>query len=173
MALASVRALHAAVDRAARPLLAAHAERLACRRGCSDCCRDGLTVFEVEALRLLHDAREALDAGPGPEGACAFLDEEGACRAYAARPYVCRTQGLPLRWLEERAGELVELRDVCPLNDPPGALPVEELEARACWTLGPYEERLAAIQRTHFGSLRRVSLRSLFEERGPGLPARP
>ena len=79
-----------------------------------------------------------------------FLGSEGECRIYAIRPYVCRTQGLPLRWIEDD----IDYRDICELND----VPVETLEPEACWTIGEFEERLARMQ----GDGKRVALRDLF-----------
>jgi Fe-S-cluster containining protein len=156
---------HDEVERDATRLAARHRERLQCRRGCADCCVDELTVFEVEAERIRSAAARLLEEGtPHPAGACAFLGRDGACRIYADRPYVCRTQGLPLRWIEERAdGVPVEFRDICPLNEE-GPL-VEALDEDACWTLGPAEGRLAAIQQAFGGDLKRVRLRDLFWRR--------
>ena len=124
-------------------------------------------MFAVEAAVIRRHHRALLTkgaAGAGPEGACAFLDAEGACRIYAHRPYVCRTQGLPLRWLERDEDDApAEVRDVCPLNAD-GGPPLEELTAEECWTLGPFEERLGARQGSLDGGLgERVALRSLFE----------
>ncbi|MCM2254269.1 MAG: YkgJ family cysteine cluster protein [Vicinamibacteria bacterium] len=162
---ADVEAFHAAVDAAANRVAAAHGSRLRCGRGCSSCCVDGITVFAVEAERIRAGAPELLAEGePGPEGTCAFLDADGACRVYALRPYVCRTQGLPLRWVEEDEadpGTVVEQRDICPLNDETGP-PLTELPPDRCWTLGPWEERLRALQEAFDGPLARVPLRSLF-----------
>lgn len=158
-----VRALHEAVNHRAGPIASAHADRLACRRGCSSCCQDDLTVYEVEALRIEAEFSGLLAAGvAGPKGACAFLDEAGACRIYTARPYVCRTQGLPIRWLEEAEDwEFVEQRDICPLNA--DGTPIEELPEDAVWEIGPVEDRLAYAQEAlDGGALRRVALRSLF-----------
>jgi Fe-S-cluster containining protein len=127
---------------------------------------DGLTVFEVEAENIRrHHADLLAEGDPHPEGACAFLDEAGACRIYEHRPYVCRTQGLPLRWIEERSdGNPVELRDICPLNA--NGPPVEALPAEERWSIGPFEERLAKLQATaEGGGLRRVGLRWLFRRR--------
>jgi hypothetical protein len=99
------------------------------------------------------------------------------------RPYVCRTQGLPLRWIEEPdptttaidpksvAHGPVELRDICPLNETD--VPITSLASEECWTLGPVEDRLAAIQLAsdpEQTAASRVSLRSLFAtgvERSP------
>jgi len=164
-ALRDLVRLHDEVEREAAALAARHRERLQCRRGCVDCCVDELTVFEVEAERIRRGAARLLEEGtPHPAGACAFLGRDGACRVYGDRPYVCRTQGLPLRWIEERAdGVPVELRDICPLNE--DGPPVETLDEEACWTLGPAEGRLAAVQQGFGGDLARVRLRDLFRRR--------
>lgn len=162
-AAARLRALHDEVDRACAALAARHAARLRCGRGCHACCVDGLTVFEVEAERIRSAHPELLREGrPHPPGACALLGDAGECRVYAERPYVCRTQGLPLRWLEDgERGEGTERRDICPLNE--AGEPVEALAASECWTLGPAEERLRRLQLAADGGAgRRVALRALF-----------
>jgi Fe-S-cluster containining protein len=155
--------LHDEVDRDARRLALKHADRIQCARGCSGCCLDDLTVFEVEAAVIRDRHAELLaDGNPHPKGACAFLDAEGACRIYEERPYVCRTQGLPLRWIDEDATEdRVEMRDICELNELPDR-PVERLPATECWTLGPFESRLALLQTRGGNPPRRVRLRDLF-----------
>lgn len=137
--------------------------RLKCRVGCCACCVEGLTVFEVEAEHIQRYFGALLENGlPYPEGACACLDETGACRIYEHRPYVCRTQGLPLRWIDEdQEGEYCEMRDVCPVNEID--CDVLELDAGECWTIGPFEERLSRLQLSlKGGSHRRIPLRSLF-----------
>jgi hypothetical protein len=61
-------------------------------------------------------------------------------------------------------GNVVEMRDICPLNEK--GPPVEELPGDACWTIGPAEERLAALQhRAGNGIMTRVALRDLFRKR--------
>ncbi len=155
--------LHDVVDELVAPLVAAHGARLSCRAGCHECCSDALSVFEIEAAVIERHHAELLATGiPNEDGGCAFLDQRGECRVYEHRPYVCRTQGLPLRWLErDEDGESVEVRDVCPLNAEGPAL--EELSSDLCWTLGPFEERLAARQSAvDGGEGRRIPLRSLF-----------
>jgi uncharacterized protein len=159
----SLERLHRAIDAAVAPLAATHSARLQCRLGCTGCCVDDLTIFEVEAEGIRrHCARLLAEEAPHPVGACAFLGAAGECRIYAHRPYVCRTQGLPLRWLDEAPDDhVVELRDICPLNDV--GEPIEDLPAEQCWTLGPIEARLAALQREQDGGEeRRVRLRDLF-----------
>ena len=164
-AIAWVERLHQVVDEVVAPIVAGHGARLHCRSGCNDCCTDGLSVFAIEAAVIeRHHAELLAEGAPHEEGACAFLDDAGACRIYAHRPYVCRTQGLPLRWLErdQEADGVVEARDICPLNVD-GGPPLEELGAEECWTIGPFEERLGARQAlVDGGEGQRVPLRSLF-----------
>jgi Fe-S-cluster containining protein len=155
--------LHGAVDAMIAPLAALHGDRLQCARGCHACCIDGLTVFALEAARIVEHHAELLETGvPHPEGACAFLDPDGACRIYAQRPYVCRTQGLPLRWIEEQDEDLVELRDCCELNLQDDGTPLTELPAEQCFTLGPVEVRLRE-QAEQAQADARIALRSLFK----------
>lgn len=150
--------LHEEIDRAAAEIADQHKSRLRCERGCHECCVDDLTVFEVEAERIRAEFDDLLKTGRAhPVGACAFLDGEGACRIYEARPYVCRTQGLPLRWEEETDdGERVEYRDICPLNE--AGEPLESLPSEGLWSIGPFESRLASLD----AKGHRVKLRALF-----------
>jgi hypothetical protein len=153
-----IDAFHAEVDALAGKLEREHRGRLQCQRGCAACCVDDISVFEVEAARIVRDHALLLSEGePHAVGACAFLDEEGACRIYAARPYGCRTQGLPLRWIDDAA----EYRDICTLNED-GPL-ITDLKPTSCWTLGPAEAKLQALQAAHGEPMKRVSLRTLFE----------
>ncbi|MCA9564595.1 MAG: YkgJ family cysteine cluster protein [Myxococcales bacterium] len=168
-ALHSVRQLHDQVDAQVRELERHHAQRLQCRSGCASCCIDDITVFEVEAERIRAAlSKGAVELGAAhPEGACAFLDPaDQTCRIYAQRPYVCRTQGLPLRWIDQHTeSQIIEHRDICALND--AGRPITELDQAECWTLGPFEGKLASLQIIHRSELARISLRSLFEELSP------
>lgn len=161
-----VQRLHAEVDRLAVLVRAAVQRRSRCGLGCTGCCEDDLTVFEVEAEPILRFHAQVLASEPAPAGGCAFLGPEGACRIYQDRPYVCRTQGLPLRWLDEdEDGTVSEYRDICLLNDDASS-PLEALPPEACWTLGPAETRLRELQAARDGGeLRRVPLRDLFLHR--------
>lgn len=159
----AVEQLHREVDEATEAVGRTHGDRLKCRQGCAFCCIDDLSVFQVEADVIRARHRELLEEGtPAPSGRCAFLDESSQCRIYADRPYVCRTQGLPLRWWDEGPDGVAEFRDICALNDP-GGPPLVELGSDQCWTLGPYEGRLAQLESERCGGgLRRVRLRELF-----------
>lgn len=126
------RALVARVDAFERAVRARRAADVACRAGCSACCRTQLTVCDVEAA-LVREGIAALDAAsrariaargaaPDPDR-CAFLEDDGRCAIYEVRPLVCRTHGLPLRYpdgmipaeavLARAAGDPVTW---CPLN---------------------------------------------------------
>jgi hypothetical protein len=73
---------------------ARHGEDMRCATGCSDCCQPGLTVTRVEAEAI----RAIVPAGFVVEGdRCAALDPAGRCKIYAARPFVCRSHGAPIR----------------------------------------------------------------------------
>lgn len=154
----NIRRLHHAVDRGVDEVSQSYNDRLQCRSGCHGCCLDGITVFQIEADLIREQASTDLrGASPSPAG-CAFLSSDGRCRIYHARPYVCRTQGLPLRWhtdLDE------ELRDICALND---EVDIMALSPDDCWTLGPIEYQLQRIQRAKYQALQRIGLRELFME---------
>jgi len=163
-ALRDLIGLHDEVDSEARALAAVHADRLQCRRGCHACCVDELTVTRLEAERIRRAHPDLMAKGtPHAAGACAFLDDEGACRVYAERPLVCRSQGLPLRILfEDEADEIEERRDICFLNLE-GGPPLESLPDEQLWLVGVHELRLAGIDEAAGGSDEtRVRLRDLF-----------
>ena len=163
-ALADLLTLHDAVDAAVEPIERALGSQLRCSSGCSSCCVDELTVFDIEAERIRRQYPAVLGEAPHPAGACAFLDAAGRCRVYGARPYVCRTQGLPLRWFEEDDDEeIVEQRDICPLNLDGLTPRLEQLPDEHTWLLGPVEEQLWLLQANRdAGQARRVRLRDLF-----------
>jgi Fe-S-cluster containining protein len=160
----ALRKLHERIDASAAEIALRNSQRLRCERGCPSCCVDDLTVFPIEAerIRAFH-AGLLRNEAPHPSGACAFLGNAGECRIYADRPYVCRTQGLPLRWfVEDDSGEICENRDICPLNAEGPAL--SELPEEACWLIGPVELELAELQaKIRNPHEDRIALRSLFD----------
>lgn len=157
------------VDKLTYKLSERHKSRINCKAGCFSCCVDNITVFAVEAEFIKQNNVNLLKSEPPhSEGLCAFLNDKGECRIYEHRPYVCRTQGLPLRWLEEiNEEELIDMRDICPLNEE--GEPIVNLRTEDCWTIGPFEEKLAEIQRnyekqtTAKNKMTRIELRKLFE----------
>ncbi|MFT3766014.1 MAG: YkgJ family cysteine cluster protein [Minicystis sp.] len=102
-----------------------------CHAGCDDCCRRRFSVTAIEAeviaeaLAALPEARrEALAdrARGGDPGVCPALDEGGRCAVYEARPLICRTHGLPIRFAAPPAGKRAlpvqsePTIDACPKN---------------------------------------------------------
>lgn len=142
---------------------------LHCRKGCHACCHDDLSVTPVEAELIRSHFEDALSTTPHPKGKCAFLDEQGLCRIYPVRPYICRSQGLPLRWIQEdpQTPELdIEYRDICELN---AEIAPDKLDPQACFSLGLPELTLQEINALHAKTEnstqvrpKRVALRSLF-----------
>lgn len=102
-------ALREKVDGFAARAEAAQAEWLRCRAGCDGCCRLRRTAWavEIDALRLYlttlpAERRAALAArrADPPVAAgerCVYLDADGRCAVYPARPLICRTHGPALR----------------------------------------------------------------------------
>lgn len=156
--------IHERIDVRADELALHHAERLNCKRGCHACCVDDLTVIPIEAERI-RTSHEALlrEGTPHAPGACAFLGDEGECRIYANRPYVCRTQGLPLRWFsEDDSGKIRERRAICSLNTEGPAL--DTLPEESLWLIGPVELELANLQaEIRDPDESRIPLRTLFD----------
>jgi hypothetical protein len=80
---------------------------LACAPGCADCCRRELTVTAVEAAGIAAAVR-ALDPAARAElvrrarggDPCVALAADGTCAVYDARPIVCRSHGVPIRYAE-------------------------------------------------------------------------
>lgn len=159
-AMDEYRAVLAKVDAFAAQVAARAGAAMACRAGCAGCCQAGLTVSPVEAAaiaahleRLPPQARNAIAArAERHREGCVFLDEGGRCSVYEARPIVCRTQGLPLRYppgfvpAEAVGIDLGERGAVtwCPLNfaeAPPG--PGEVLDAELV------DRLLAVVNRRH------------------------
>lgn len=111
-----------------------------CGPGCSSCCRK-FSVLPLEA---------ALIAGPpapsvrsiGGEEQCPLLDNN-RCTIYQQRPLICRTQGLPIGYVDE-TNEQIEV-SACPLNfseDHP-------FEYDDLLLLDPFNSRLAALNRSY------------------------
>ena len=160
-----LKKFYAAVDKKAAALEKIHAARLNCKKGCSSCCVDDIGVFKIEAENIKQNHPDILkQEKPHENGKCAFLDADGGCRIYENRPYVCRTQGLPFSWFDEFETQLVEFRDICPLNE--AGEPIENLPEKDCWTIGEFEARLAELQKKFGGGrLDRIKLRDLFSQK--------
>ena len=161
--LASYYQLVAKVDRFAKGVAERYPDALVCKRGCDACCTHiGVSAVEALALALAVARLPAEEAATLRERAarmqggkaCPLL-ADGGCLLYAARPILCRSQGLPLL-VKEGGGERV---DHCPLN----FQQVEAISGEAVLNLEILNQALAAIN--HF------CLQEL-ETRGAKLPPR-
>jgi len=98
------------------------ADGITCHAGCADCCRRRFSVTAVEAEAIAEalaalpaEARATLAerARSEGEGACPALESDGRCAIYEARPVICRTHGLAIRFRDERS---LPVLDACPRN---------------------------------------------------------
>lgn len=137
-----------------------HSNRLKCGNGCAACCIDGISIFSLEAENIRRKNKNHTRTNQTKiPGKCTFLSVDNSCTIYESRPYVCRTQGLPLRWIEEK----IEYRDICPLNEE--GEPIENLAAVDCFTFEDFEKKLALLQiQFDEGLMDRVKLRDLEKE---------
>ena len=120
MSLHNYYRLLAKIDERCREIHTAYQEHIACKKGCSACCRR-ISVCAVEAAaislalsRLFPEIpdrlRQNANAYSDPE-ICPLL-EHGACVIYESRPVICRTHGLPILVFQNGRPEA----DFCPLN---------------------------------------------------------
>ena len=104
------------VEHLAAPIAERLHEHLRCAPGCASCCRP-FSLSPLEAALIAEHLKSEPDtacASPGP-GNCRFLARD-LCTAYQNRPLICRTQGLPIGYIDEM-NEQIEV-SACPLNFP-------------------------------------------------------
>jgi Fe-S-cluster containining protein len=99
-----------------------HAATLSCGPGCASCCL-AFSVLPIEAACLREaigalplTSQEQLDRNLAEDADRCPLLIDDLCSVYAARPVICRTQGLPLAYVDEER-EAIEV-SACKLNFP-------------------------------------------------------
>ncbi|MCG5056199.1 MAG: YkgJ family cysteine cluster protein [Myxococcales bacterium] len=116
-ALAHLRLLAQKVDAFFTRVEQQHADHMACRTGCNDCCHVRLTITSVEAEAIRHhwpqlpeEVRATLRAhAQGPsDSLCVALQDDGRCGIYEMRPLVCRSHGLPLRLRQDKRLPIID-----------------------------------------------------------------
>jgi hypothetical protein len=162
--------LYARLDAFFAKVHRAHAAAIQCRPGCTDCCRR-FSITRVEAA-LVREAVAALDpavreaiAGRArrDEDACPALLDDGRCGVYAARPAICRTHGLPIRFTDpdRRALPVVSACEKNFGGVDLAALAGDTLDQRAVSTV------LAALEALHAAetgeAIARVPIADLFD----------
>jgi len=105
---------------------ARYGEAITCRAGCDDCCRRRFSVTSIEAAairaalaRLPEETRASLRerAADTKSASCPALEPDGTCAVYEARPTICRTHGLPIRFKQTgKDGRSLPILDACPKN---------------------------------------------------------
>lgn len=145
-------------------------QEMSCQAGCARCCYVDLSVFKLEADRiknwfqslpleakkiLVQEWERPLECTENFNGevthACAFL-RDNRCTIYEARPLICRTQGLALKYILENQTYI----DTCPLN-----FQEIEIELKDCLDL----DRVNLILATLAGKeATRVKLSDLIEQ---------
>ena len=115
-------ALVSRLDAEITRVAALHDGRLLCRAGCDSCCgRFSLSLVETQALRAAMSAlpadlrrmvREAA-ALQDPAAPCPLLLNR-RCAVYPHRPVICRTQGLPIGYIDHQQAS-IEV-SACPMN---------------------------------------------------------
>ena len=92
-----------------------HAADMQCGSGCHHCCYVRLTITQVEADAIRAEvagwtaerkaelAANATASSAAAYERCAALSPQGRCLVYAARPFICRSHGAPIRMRTERS----------------------------------------------------------------------
>lgn len=105
--------LRDSLDNRISELYATHSDYVQCKHKCSSCCIN-FGILAVEKYYILHAIENSSKYTTQHEDeTCAFL-WNNSCSIYAHRPFICRTQGLPIVYLQEDTG-VYEL-SVCELN---------------------------------------------------------
>ena len=77
-----------------------HGDSIVCRAGCDECCVNfTIGAGEFTALKKIIQNRPDC-SGNKNRGSCYFLNS-GLCSIYEHRPVICRTHGLPVRFIDE------------------------------------------------------------------------
>lgn len=100
------------LDTEIRRIESLHSHHITCSKMCSHCCMN-FGVLSIEAYAIakeIDDTKFSYKENVKREN-CVFL-QDSLCMMYASRPFICRTQGLPLIYEINDAYEL----SVCERN---------------------------------------------------------
>ncbi len=99
------------VDELTEKLSGLHKDHMQCRKGCDLCCMN-YRIFPVEYFEIQQSLKEKpAQTTESNDDSCIFLKDH-VCQIYEHRPFICRTHGLPLLYLNEEQWEL----SACELN---------------------------------------------------------
>jgi len=71
-----------------------HESYMVCKKGCSSCCMN-FGMLPIEYYAIQHALGVHAFPQVSHDDSCKFL-KNGMCSIYAHRPFICRTQGLPI-----------------------------------------------------------------------------
>lgn len=111
-----------------------------CTPGCSSCCRR-FSVLPLEAALIAASPAISLRR-PSSDDLCPLLEND-RCSIYLQRPLICRTQGLPIGYIDED-NERIEV-SACPLNFPED----HPFKYDYLLLLDTFNSRLAALNRSY------------------------
>lgn len=135
--------LRAEIDACAALLIRRHQSFITCAPGCSSCCSE----FSIVALEAALIAEQLTRPRSEPQATaapvkiapvCGLLIDHH-CSIYPHRPIICRTQGLPIAYVDEALAR-IEV-SACPLN----FVPEHPFEHDDLLFLDPYNGRLAEL----------------------------
>ncbi len=109
---------------------------IGCAPGCSSCCKQ-FSVLPLEAALITGSASVSLQSPRSGELCSQLIDNH--CSIYPQRPLICRTQGLPIGYIDEER-EQIEV-SACPLNFPEDHL----FDLPDLLLLDSFNSRLAAL----------------------------
>lgn len=99
------------VDRRTETLYEMHKTHMKCKKGCDLCCMN-YQIFPVEYFAIQQALKQkSVETVESIDGSCVFLKDH-LCQIYENRPFICRTHGLPLLFMNDEQWEL----SVCELN---------------------------------------------------------
>lgn len=89
-------------------------QKLKCKPGCAECCMH-FSILPLEAALVQERLRQSEPVGEQADGKCALLAAD-RCTIYDIRPIICRSQGLPIAYIDESSSS-IEV-SACHLNFP-------------------------------------------------------
>lgn len=138
--------------------------KLHCKAGCSSCCmKFSVLPFEAAVIQNNVNISVNVNQGVSAENECCSLLQDNLCRIYEVRPIICRTQGVPLGYIDDLAGT-IEV-SACHLNFPEDVV----LEFDDLLLMDEYNRRLAELnieycQLHDIEPETRIELSSIFAE---------
>ncbi len=79
-------------------------KKLKCRPGCIECCIN-FSVLPLEAAFIIETIKNSTPTQTDVDTKCPLLLGDH-CSIYDIRPIICRTQGLPIAYIDEASGSI-------------------------------------------------------------------